>query len=105
MFIVRDPTTHIEFMVDSGSCRSVILCHRPARHPSVTGFMSCLNDSEVFTFESVELELTLNLGRSFTWTFVKADVLRYIGAGFSEPFWSLSRRPPRQVSLTERDPC
>ena len=75
MLIVRDPKTHIEFMVDSGSRRSVIPCHRPATHPSVTEFMSCLNGSEVPTFESVELELSLNLGRSFTWTFVKADVL------------------------------
>ena len=75
MLIVRDPKTHIEFMVDSGSRRSVIPCHRPATHPSVTGFMSCINGSEVPTFESVELELALNLGRSFTWTFVKADVL------------------------------
>ena len=74
MLIVRDPKTHIEFMVDSGS-RSVIPCHRPATHPSATGFMFCLNGSEVPTFESVELELTLNLGRSFTWTFVKANVL------------------------------
>ena len=87
-------------MVYNGSCCSVILCHGPARHPSVTGFMSCLNDSEVSTFESVELELTLNLDRSFAWTFVKAA-----GAGFSEPFWSLSRRPPRQISATGRDPC
>ena len=75
MLIVRDPKTHIEFMVDSGSRRSVIPCHRPATHSSVTGFMSCLNGSEVPTFECVELELTMNLGRSFTWTFVKADVL------------------------------
>ena len=75
MLIVRDPKTHIEFMVDSGSRRSVIPCHGPATHPSVTGFMSCINGSEVPTFESVELELALNLGRSFTWTFVKADVL------------------------------
>ena len=75
MLIVRDPKTHIEFMVDSGSRRSVIPCHGPATHPSVTAFMSCINGSEVLTFESVELELALNLGRSFTWTFVKADVL------------------------------
>ena len=75
MLIVRDPKTHIEFMVDSGSRRSVIQCHRPATHPSVTGFMSCLNGSEVPTFECVVLELTMNLGRSFTWTFVQADVL------------------------------
>ena len=38
MLIVRDPKTHIEFMVDSGSCRSVIPCHRSATHSSVTGF-------------------------------------------------------------------
>ena len=75
MLIVHDPKTYIEFMVDSGSRCSVIPCHRPATHPSVTGLMSCLNGSEVPTFESVELELALNLGRSFTWTFVKTDVL------------------------------
>ena len=74
MLIVRDPNTYIEFMVDSGSRRSVIPYQRPVTHPSVTGFMSCLNGSKVPTFESVELELTLNLGRSFTWTFVKTDV-------------------------------
>ena len=66
MLIVRDPKTHIEFMVDSGRRRSVIPCRRPATHPSVTGFMSCLNGCEVPTFESVELELTLNLSRLFT---------------------------------------
>ena len=66
MLIVRDPKTHIEFMVDSGSRRSVIPRPRPATHPSVTGFMSCLNGSKVPFFGSVELELTLNLGRSFT---------------------------------------
>ena len=75
MLIVHDPKTHIEFMVDSGSRRSVDPCHRPATHSSVTGFMSCLNRSEVPTFECVELELTMNLDRSFTWTFVQADVL------------------------------
>ena len=66
MLIVRDPKTHIEFMVDSGRRRSVIPCHRPGTHPSVTGFMSYLNGSEVPTFGSVELELILILGRSFT---------------------------------------
>ena len=75
MLIVHDPKTHIEFMVDSDSRRFVIPCHRPATHPSVTGLMSCLNGSEVLTFESVDLELALNLGRPFTWTFVKADVV------------------------------
>ena len=88
MLIVRDPKTHIELMVDSGSRCSVIPCLRPATHPSITGFRSCLNKSEVFTFESVELELTLNLARSFTWTFVKdklwfatlgLDFLNYFG--------------------------
>ena len=101
MLSVRDHKTHIELMVDSGSCRSVIPCHRPATHPRVAGFMSCLNGFEVPYFESVELELTLNLGRLFTWTFVKAD----IGAGFSEPFWSLGRRPPWQVRATGRESC
>ena len=32
MLIVREPKTHIKFMLDSGSCRSMIPCHRPATH-------------------------------------------------------------------------
>ena len=48
VLIVRNPRTHIEFMVDSGSRRSVIPYYRPATHPSVTGFMPCPNGSEVY---------------------------------------------------------
>ena len=102
MLHVRDPKTHIEFMVDSGSCRSVIPCRRPVTHPSVTGFMSCLNGFKVPTFESVELELTLNLSRSFTWTFVKADILfAILGLDFLSHFGLLI--DPRRGRLVQTD--
>ena len=105
MLIVRDPKTHIEFMVDSGSRRSEIPCHRPATHPSVTGLMSCLNVSEVPTFESVELELTLNLGRSFTWTFVKANVLfATLGLDFLNRFGLLVDARPGRLVLPNENP-
>ena len=105
MLIVRDPKTHIEFMVDSGRRRSVIPCHRPATHPSVTGFMSCLNGSEVPTFESVELELSLNLGRSFTWTFVKADILfATLGLDFLTHFGLLVDARRGRLVLPEENP-
>ena len=105
MLIVRDPKTHIAFMVDSGSRRSVIPCHRPATHPSVTGFMSCLNGSEVPTFESVELELSLNLGRSFTWTFVKADVLfATLGLDFLTHFGLLVDARRGRLVLPDENP-
>ena len=103
MLIVRNCKTHIEFMVGSGSRRFVIPCHRPATHPSVTGFMSCLNGFELPTFASVDLELTLNLGRSFTWTFVKADVLfATLGLNFLNHFGLLvDVRRGRLVLLDE----
>ena len=104
MLIVRDPKTHIELMVDSGSRRSVIPCRRPATHPRVTGFMSCLNGSEVPRFESVELELTLNLDRLFTWTFVKADFLfATLGLDFLSHFGLLV--DAHFVCVTRREPC
>ena len=105
MLIVRDLKTHIEFMVDSDSRRSVIPYHRPATHSSVTGFMSCLNGFEVPTFESVELELTLNLGRLFTWTFVKADVLfAILGLDFLTHFGLLVDARRGRLVLPDENP-
>ena len=105
MLLVRDPKIHIEFMVDSGSRRSVIPCHRPATHLSVAGFMSCLNGSEVPTFESVELELTLNLDGSFTWTFVKADVLfATFGLDFLTHFGLLVDARRGRLKLRDENP-
>ena len=105
MLIVRDPKAHIEFMVDSGSRRFVISCYKPATHSSVTRFMSCLNGSEVPTFESVELELTLNLGCSFTWTFVKADILfATLGLDFLSHFGLLVDARRGRLVLPDENP-
>ena len=76
MLIVRDPKTHIEFMVDSGR-----------------------------TFESVELQLTLNLGCSFTWTFVKADVLfATLGLDFLSHFGLLVDARRGRLMLPDENP-
>ena len=85
--------------------RSVIPYHRPATHPRVIGFMSCLNGSEIPTFESVELELTLNLGRLFTWTFVKADVLfATLGLDFLSHFSLLVDARRGRLVLPDENP-
>ena len=39
MLNVRNPKPHIEFMVGRGSHHFVIPYHRPATHPSATGFV------------------------------------------------------------------
>ena len=83
----------------------MILCHRLATHPSVTGFMSCLNGSEVPPFESIELELTLNLGRLFTWTFVKDDVLfATLGLDFLSHFGLLVNARRGRLVLPDENP-
>ena len=105
MLIVCDSKTYMKFMVDSGSRRSMIPCHRPTTHPSVIGFMSCLNGSEVLTFESVELELTLNLRCSFTWNFAKADVLfATLGLNFLTHFGLLVDAHRGRLVLPDENP-
>ena len=73
MLIVRDPKTHTEFRVDSGSRRSMTPYHRPATHPSINGFMCNRNGSEVPTFESIEI-----ISHDFTITlFILTDKVIY----------------------------
>ena len=105
MLNVRDSQTQSEFTINSGSCCSVIPCNRSATHPRVIGFMFCLNASEVPTIETIKLELALNLGRSFTGTFVKADFLfATLGLEFLNYFGLLVDARRGKLVLHDKNP-
>ena len=64
-----------------------------------------LNNAMQLFFESVELELTLNLSRSFTWTFVKADVLfATLGLDFLTHFGLLVDARRGRLVLPDENP-
>ena len=87
LIFVKDPETHIRFLIDTGSEFSLLPCARPFDHPSRTKWLHAANDTKVPVFEPVTLTVSLNLERPFTWTFLRADV-RYatIGLDFLRHF-------------------
>ena len=86
---VRDPNTAIVFVVDTGFPHSLFTCTctRPTSVHRYSGASLAANGSKIPTFERKQLHLTLGLGKSFTWDFMKAGVERAIlGMGFLEHF-------------------
>ena len=88
LFFVKDSKTHLKFLIDSGSKRSVLPCWRPDGHPTTSGYLKAANGSNVPVYECVNLELSLNMNRIFAWEFCKArvqfpilgmDFLKYYG--------------------------
>ena len=53
---------------------SVIPCWHSNDHSSVTEYLAAANGSKVPLYETVELELSLKLNRTFKWRFQKAKV-------------------------------
>jgi len=97
LMFIKDPETHVRFLIDTGSKMSVLPCWRPDNHPSITGFMVAANGSKVPLYESVELKLSLNLNRVFYWKFQKARVqFPILGMDFLTHF-NLTIEPRNQV--------
>jgi len=87
LFFVLDPDTETQFLIDTGSEFSLLPCDRSSAHPSRTQWLVVANGEKVPAFESVQLTVSLNLNRKFTWRFLQADV-RYptIGLDFLRHF-------------------
>ena len=86
---ILDRKTGYRFLIDSGACVSVFPRNLTKLHKkNVQDFtLYGANGSTISTYGSRRLNLDLGLRRSFTWTFVIADVSRPIlGANFLEKF-------------------
>ena len=65
LFFVKDPETHLEFLIDAGSKRSVLPCWLPDGHLTTTGYLKAANGSNVPVYECGDLELSSNMNRLF----------------------------------------
>ena len=74
LYFVKDPETHLKFLIDTGNKRSFLPCWRSDGHPTTTGYLKAANGSHVPVYECVDLELSLNMNRIFAWKFCKARV-------------------------------
>ncbi|XP_033237205.1 uncharacterized protein [Drosophila pseudoobscura] len=85
---IQDKKTSRIFLIDSGSVGSVIPCTLSQRKLSDDKLkFYAANQTTIRTFGNQDLELDLDLDRSFKWSFVIADVqTAIIGADFLSQF-------------------
>ena len=74
VWMVKDPNTSVNFMVDTGSAISLLPCSRSAGDKRFTGHMTAANGTLVPTYETIPLTVTFGLRKSFKWNFVRAGV-------------------------------
>ena len=72
--MVKDPNTSVNFMVDTGSAVSLLLCSHSAGEKRLTGHMTAANGTLVPTYETIPLTVTFGLRKSFRWNFLRAGV-------------------------------
>ena len=116
LLFIKDPLSHISFMIDTGSQVSLIPCQRALQHSSVTGFLRSANGSRIPVFEDVTLNVSLNVNRCFRWNFKTARVrtaiigieflshfgqlvdakLRAVRDGMAKPLQQSARVPPNR---------
>ena len=84
LFYIRDRTSGVSFLVDTGAEVSVLPPSGPPSSRRPTGFdLRAANNSAIATFGTCSLTLNLGLRRTFRWIFVVADVKNPIlGADF-----------------------
>jgi len=74
MLSVFDPLTKIKFTVDTGSQFSILPSNRDPSHPTYSGSLRAANGTDIPTFDSTELRLSLNMDRIFSWRFRYAKI-------------------------------
>ena len=64
LIFVRDPETHINFLVDTGSKLSILPCNRSDNDHSFSRWLYTADGTRTPAFEAVTLTVSLNLGKS-----------------------------------------
>ena len=85
LFYVRDCSSSLRFLVDTGAEVSIVPPSRAERCPASPGKfrLQAINGSDIATFGVRSLTLDLGLRRTFRWVFVIADISQPIlGADF-----------------------
>ena len=84
---IFDRSSHVRFLIDTGSEISVLPASRFKHLKSSTIQLFAANGSTIRTYGQKMVKLDLNLRRCFTWSFIIADVTTaIIGADFLKAF-------------------
>jgi len=62
------------FVIDTGSATSIAPCHRQENDTCLTGYFTAANGSLIPAYKKVDLIVTLELNKAFSWSFVKAGI-------------------------------
>ena len=82
-----DPETGIEFLIDTGSCYSFLPYRRRTAPHLITDYLNAVNGTEIPSYGSKMLQISLNSGQLFTWQFKRAEVgYPIIGYDFLKKF-------------------
>ena len=74
--------SHINFLIDSGSCISIVP-YEKENGDKETGLLYAVNNTKIPFYGKEEIEIDLGFNKKFKHTFVKADVNQgIIGADF-----------------------
>ena len=71
---IRDPTTHVRFLIDTGATVSVLPVNRQDRRRTSQYNLRAANGSDIATYGTRSLTISLDPRRTFTWVFIVADV-------------------------------
>ena len=74
LLFIRDPLNDLNFMIDTGSSRSLLPYNLPPDQTKAKGKMFAASESEVTLFETVRLIISLEVGRHLPWQFTRANV-------------------------------
>ena len=64
----------MKFLVDTGSRPSILPCNRPDDDPRFSRWLCTADGTRIPAFEHVTLSVSLNLGKTFFWKFLRARV-------------------------------
>ena len=74
LLFIKDPLNDLNFMIDTGSSRSLLPCDLSPDQTKAKGKMFAANGFEVTLFETVHLIISLGVGRHLPWQFTRANV-------------------------------
>lgn len=85
--VIKDPLTGIKFLIDSGSDLSLLPRNNKNCKNNADTFLYAANGTVISTFRTTKLNISLGLRRTFSWTFVIANIDHaIIGADFLSHF-------------------
>jgi len=85
--VIKDPLTGIKFLIDSGSDLSLLPKNNKNCKNNADTFLDAANGTVISTFGTTKLNISLGLRRTFSWTFVIANIDHaIIGADFLSHF-------------------